>query len=167
MTIPSCYRDGYEAARKVDPELADMYIRYTTLGDPVADAVCAELAETADPGGVHRIIATTVNHHDDPPKDTPDSLLKLIADANVVPEWFDPDLALKGTRAFIRNSDMVLGRARGWSDHRGFLNADQQVLPHQEPDHAERRPGASSRTSCSWWNSSCPADWSRAETHGD
>ena len=120
MDIPSCYVDGYEAARKVHPELADMYIRYTTLGDPVADAVCTELAETADPGDVHRIIATTVNHHDDPPKDTLESLLNLIGEAKIVPEWFDPDLALKGTRAFIRNSDMVLGGLVGGAIIEGF-----------------------------------------------
>ncbi len=107
--IPSCYRDGYEAARKLDPEMADAYVRYTTIGDPVADAAVSELAETAAPGEVHRIIATTLNHHNDLPPNTPESLRKLIADATVVPDWFDRDLALKGTKAFLRNSDMVLG----------------------------------------------------------
>ena len=49
MNIPSCYVDGYEAARIVDPELAELYIRYTTYGDPVADAAVAELAKNAHP----------------------------------------------------------------------------------------------------------------------
>jgi len=32
--IPACYFDGYNAARALDPEMAERYIRFTTLGDP-------------------------------------------------------------------------------------------------------------------------------------
>ena len=109
MNIPSCYVDGYEAARIVDPELAELYIRYTTYGDPVADAAVAELAKNARPSEVHRIIATTLNNYDNLSKSTPDSLRNLITDSGVAPEWFDRELAMDATRAFLRNSEMVLG----------------------------------------------------------
>ena len=118
--VPSCYVDGYETARKTDAAVADDYIRYTTLGDPVADAVVAELAQTATPAKVHGIIASSVNNHHDLPAGTPDSLRNLIADAGRMPEWFDPDLALQGTRGFLRNSDMVLGGLVGGAIIEGF-----------------------------------------------
>ena len=37
LDIPACYVDGYNAARALDPDLAERYIRYTTLGDPLAE----------------------------------------------------------------------------------------------------------------------------------
>ena len=101
LRIPSCYVDGYEAARKVDPAFAEQYIRHTTVGDPVADAVVAELAETASPRQVHEIISVTLDRYDDPPASTPQSLLNLIADVGAVPDWFDRDLARDATRAFL------------------------------------------------------------------
>ena len=109
MNIPTCYVDGYEAARKVDPELAEKYIRHTMIGDPVADAVVAELAKKASPQQVHGIIANTLDNWDNLPAGTPDSLRNLVATSCVVPEWYDRELAMDATRAFVRNSDMVLG----------------------------------------------------------
>ena len=109
MNIPSCYVDGYEVARKVDPVLAERYIRYTTIGDPVADAVVAELARNAGPGQVHRIIATTLDNFHDLPASTPEALRNLIVDSGVVPDWYDRKLAAEATSAFLRNSDIVLG----------------------------------------------------------
>ena len=118
--IPSCYVDGYRAAHKLEPELADAYIRYTTIGDPAADAVVAELAETATPPQVHGIIARSVNNHDDLSPDTPESLRNLIEEAGRMPDWYDTDLALKGTQGFLRNSDMVLGGLVGGAIIEGF-----------------------------------------------
>ena len=109
LKIPSCYVDGYEAARRVDPEFAETYIRHTTVGDPAADAVVEELAAIATPRQVHGIIAATLEHWDELPADTPESLRRLVAESAVVPDWFDPELAMSATRAFLRNSDMVLG----------------------------------------------------------
>ena len=109
IRVPACYVDGYEAARKVDPELAEKYIRHTMIGDPAADAVVAELAENASPQQVHGIIANTLDNWDNLPAGTPESLRNLVANSCVVPGWYDRDLAMDATRAFVRNSDMVLG----------------------------------------------------------
>ena len=118
--IPSCYVDGYEAARPVDPEMAERYIRYTTQGDPPADRAVEQLAKVVAPREVHSTIARTVDRHFDPPRNTPEALRELIASAAVVPDWFDPGIALKGTKAFLRNSDMVLGGLVGGAIVEGF-----------------------------------------------
>ncbi|MCY4559319.1 MAG: oxygenase MpaB family protein [Chloroflexi bacterium] len=108
LHIPSAYVPGYDAARRVDPESADTYIRYTTIGDPVADAVVAHLAETVPPGKVHEVIAKALDRYPARPVDLPRSLLNLIDEARIVPDWYDPDLALKASKAFLRNSDVVI-----------------------------------------------------------
>ena len=120
MYIPSCYVDGYEHARKRDPELAEQYIRHTTIGDPVADAVVAELARTASPARVHELIATALNNYSDLPEGTSDALRNLIRHAGVLPDWFDRKLAREATRAFLRNSEMVLGALVGGAIIEGF-----------------------------------------------
>ena len=118
--IPACYIDGYEAARAVDPEMAERYIRYTTQGDPLADRAVEELAKVVAPPNAHSTIARTVDRYHDPPKDTPEALRELIASAVVVPDWFDSQVAMKATRAFLRNSDMVLGGLVGGAIVEGF-----------------------------------------------
>ena len=57
----------------------------------------------------HTVIAGVLKNHLDPPKDTPESLVQLIRDASVVPEWFDDRLLQKSAKAFFRNVDVVLG----------------------------------------------------------
>jgi hypothetical protein len=106
--IPACYLDGWNAAWAVDPQLAERYIRSTTLGDPLADRAVEQLAGVVVPQHVHATIAKTVDRYFDPPKDTPEALRELIRSAAIVPDWFDSQIALKATRAFLRNSEMVL-----------------------------------------------------------
>ena len=118
--IPACYVDGYNAARARDPEMAERYIRYTTQGDPLADQAVEQLSKVVPPHHVHRTIAKTVDHYDDPPKDTPEALRELIESSAVVPDWFDPEFAMTATRAFLRNSDMVLGGLVGGAIVEGF-----------------------------------------------
>ena len=44
MELPTAYIPGYEKARAIDPETAANYIAHTTIGDPDADALMAELS---------------------------------------------------------------------------------------------------------------------------
>ncbi len=108
MTIPACYAAGYEAARGRDPDLAEAYVRHTTRGDPAADAVVEDLAAIGQEGRWHRIIGGAIENYHDPPEGTPESLRRLIAEADVSPDWYDRDLAMLATRAFIRNAEVVL-----------------------------------------------------------
>ena len=107
MNIPTCYADGYARARELDPRWADLYMRHTLLGDPPADAVVEELDATALPQEVHEAIATALDASS-APGHTPESMRKLVESARAVPDWFDPQIAMAGTRAFLRNSDAVM-----------------------------------------------------------
>lgn len=108
MRIPSCYVDGYNAARRIDRDVADIYVRHTTLGDPAADAAIADLAGAVEGGREHRLIAGALQNHENPPRDTPESLRRLIADAAVVPDWYSQEVARVASRAFLRNSETVM-----------------------------------------------------------
>ena len=45
MFVPFDYREGYEKARAVAPDIADNYIAHTLIGDPLGEAMTADLAE--------------------------------------------------------------------------------------------------------------------------
>ena len=108
MKIPACYARGYEAARALDPVLAETYIRHTTIGDPLADKVVDELAEGVAPEQVHHVIGGALESRERFADSAPAALRDLVASVSDVPEWFDRDLAMDGTRAFFRDAEPVL-----------------------------------------------------------
>ena len=120
MLIPSSYAAGYEAARKVDSRLAERYIRHTLIGDPAADEVVADLAKRYTPAQVHPIVSRALKIGAELPEDAPESLRNFTAELAEAPEWFDEDIAMTATRAFLRNSDMVLGALVGGAIIEGF-----------------------------------------------
>ena len=107
MNIPACYADGYARARELDSRWADLYVRHTLLGDPPADAVVEELDASVPPQEVHQVIAAALDASSAPGR-TPESMRELVDSVRAVPDWFDPQIALAGTRAFLRNSDAVM-----------------------------------------------------------
>ena len=119
MGIPSAYRAGYLKARELYPEPADAYIRHTTEGDPLADAVVEELAEVR-PDEVHAMIARALDDPTAPLPDVADSLREFVAQAKEVPDWYDRRRAMTASRAFLRNSDIVLAALVGGSIVEGF-----------------------------------------------
>ena len=110
MVIPTCYREGYARARELDPFWAELYVRHTSIGDPLADAVVEELAATASPKGVHGIISSALEHPSLADLETlePEAMRKLVASARRVPDWYDPQVTAAATSAFLRNSDLVM-----------------------------------------------------------
>lgn len=118
--IPSIYRDGYRAARELDPELADRYIAHTTIGDPLADRVVEDLAERFKPQQSSALLATAIKAPGDLPENVPDSLRELMEETSALPHWYDPNVALAATRAFLRNSEMVLAGLVGAAIVEGF-----------------------------------------------
>ena len=119
MVIPEAYRAGYLKARELYPELADSYIRHTTEGDPLADAVVEDLSELP-PNEVHAVLARVMEDPSADLADVPDSLREFVDQANNVPEWYDPGRAMAASRAFLRNSDIVLAALVGGSIVEGF-----------------------------------------------
>lgn len=118
--VPTAYAAGYAAARERDAELAEAYIRHTTVGDRAADAVVEDLSSVA-PKKMHATLAKALEDDSgaqDP--DIPDSLREFVDQANSVPEWFDTGLARMASQAFLRNSDIVLAALVGGSIVEGF-----------------------------------------------
>ncbi|MYA11988.1 MAG: DUF2236 domain-containing protein [Gemmatimonadetes bacterium] len=119
ITIPSAYADGYETARLMEPELAEAYIRHTQIGDPLADAVAADLVHLPSKQ-VHALLAKVLEDPENLPADAPESLRRFMVEVRVVPEWFDEEVARVASRAFLRNSDLVLAALVGGSIVEGF-----------------------------------------------
>ncbi len=119
LRIPEAYLPGYLAAREHDPEMAEAYIRHTTEGDPSADAVAEDLSRLA-PGEVHAMLAGALDGSGAPISGAPESLREFLAQAEDVPGWYDRGLARVASRAFLRNSDIVLSALVGGSIVEGF-----------------------------------------------
>ena len=119
MEVPKAFLAGYATARERDPELAESYIRHTTVGDPLADSVTRDLALNYG-GEDHSILAKALESPESVGPGMPDSVRELIAHALDVPDWFDPEIARVASRAFLRNSDIVLEGLVGGSIVEGF-----------------------------------------------
>ena len=117
--VPEAYLPGYLAAREPYPELAEAYIRHTTEGDPLADAVAEDLAGLA-PDKVHAMLAGALDGPRAPTPGVPESLREFLVEAKNVPGWYDRGLARVASRAFLRNSDIVLSALVGGSIVEGF-----------------------------------------------
>ena len=119
VTIPSAYAEGYELARAMDPGLSEVYIRHTHIGDPLADAVAEDLVSWPS-REVHALLARVLQDPEKLPAEAPDSLRRFMAESLEVPDWFDEEVALVASRAFLRNSDLVLAGLVGGSIVEGF-----------------------------------------------
>jgi len=119
VNIPSAYRAGYAAARARDPRLAEAYIRHTTVGDPLADAVIRDLG-SLPPEEIHDTLAKVLEGPEMSGHGVPDSLLAFVEEAGRIPEWFDRGRARVASQAFLRNSDIVLAALVGGSIVEGF-----------------------------------------------
>ena len=119
LEVPGAYVAGYEAARQHDPALAEAYVRNTMIGDPLADAVVRDLSDR-DPGELHQTLAQALDNPHEPQTGAPDSLVEFVDYSTTVPDWFDADIARMASRAFLRNSDIVLAALVGGSIVEGF-----------------------------------------------
>lgn len=107
FSIPSVYREGYEKARAANPELTEKYIEYTTVDDPLADAVIDALA-AYDPGDANRIIKAAMQQDEKGLEDAPEELRFFFDESGKKPEWFDPKALYPGYRAFHAHSDLFI-----------------------------------------------------------
>lgn len=106
MTIPTAYRARYEEARALAPALADKYLEHTVIGDPVADEAIESL-EALDPEAVHRFIEAGMDRDRETLERAPAPLREFF-DRFEAPEWFDPEVAVPGCRAFHAYSDLFI-----------------------------------------------------------
>ena len=118
--IPSAYIDGYANGRSVDAGRAENYVAHTTVGDPVADAMVADLAALGSEESSRLIRAGM--HGDDAAalRGAPASVRAFFDSCANPPDWVDYSAFLPGCRMFHRNTRLVLAGMVGGVLVEGF-----------------------------------------------
>ena len=120
MEIPSEYTEGYAKGRAIDPERAANYVAHTTVGDPLADAMVAELA-TLDQTEAADLIRLGMHGGDgDAWRAAPSSVREFFDSFAEPPDWVDLSSFLPGCRMFHRNTRLVLAGMVGGVLVEGF-----------------------------------------------
>ncbi len=119
VRIPDAYANGYARAHARDAEYAESYIRHTAVGDPVGDEAAADLAGLPS-SEVHSLIARSLQTPTKLPSKVPASLGRLMESSLEVPAWFDEEAMALASKAFLRNSDIVLAGLVAGSIVEGF-----------------------------------------------
>ena len=108
MNAPTDYKRGYLKALKIDVEMAANYIEHTRLGDPLAEAMTADLAELGSEES-HRLIEAAMNGEgEEALRDAPASLRQFFKEAETPPEWLKYSEFAPAVRMFHRNSQVIL-----------------------------------------------------------
>ena len=105
--IPTAYIDGYARGREADPERADNYIAHTTIGDPLAEAMVADLGSLGQKES-SRLIGAGMVGDADALRDAPRSVREFFAYCAEPPEWVEFPAFLPGCRMFHRNTRLIL-----------------------------------------------------------
>lgn len=122
LAVPAIYVPGYEKARLINPSLADKYIRHTTIGDPLADAMVSDISQM-EPVEGRRLIHAVMESEENVLATAPASVQALYDHANTTPSWVDQSAFLPGIRAFHANAPEVLGGMVGGVLIEGFSTA--------------------------------------------
>ena len=118
--IPAAYRDGYVKGRQVDPDRAENYVAHTMIGDPLADAMIAEL-EPLGRGESERLIGLGMHDREDGAlRGAPASVREFFAHCREPPDWLDLSSFQPGCRMFHRNTRLVLAGMVGGVLVEGF-----------------------------------------------
>ena len=64
IQVPSDYVESYQQARRLDPAVADNYVKHTLIGDPELDPVIQELS-SMPPDDLHRFIEAAIEQRDE------------------------------------------------------------------------------------------------------
>jgi hypothetical protein len=107
MEIPLSFRaDQAEAARRLDPALADAYLEHLWIGDPLADAAMQALVDF-DQATRHRLIEAGMERDEAALAAASDALREFFREMDRPPPFpFDEEKALAGSRAFYEYSDL-------------------------------------------------------------
>ena len=120
MKIPCAYIDGHARGQAVDPERAANYVAHTTIGDPLADGMIADI----DPLGeeeTRRLIKLGMQGRDDTAlRSAPSSVREFFNFYADSPAWVDLPSLLPGCRMFHRNTPLVLAGMVGGVLVEGF-----------------------------------------------
>ena len=120
MKIPTDYTEGYQEARAIDPIRAGNYVVHTTMGDPEADEMMAELAGLPQSETMQFFRAGMETDHRSKLADAPEVVRNFFRSVEREPEWVDQEEFMPGVRMFHRNSKLVLGGMVGGTLVEGF-----------------------------------------------
>ncbi|WP_460301691.1 oxygenase MpaB family protein [Actinocorallia aurea] len=98
---------GFEGALARYPERARVFVEALGWGDPVADAVVADLVAQGRGPGMRRI-RKALAEGIDAVQDAPESVVALFAEIDAEPEWLDRDLLAVASHAYCRHPVAVL-----------------------------------------------------------
>lgn len=110
LFIPTHYEKGYVKARLKDPDLAERYIRNTTIGDPDLDPVVEECSEALSADKFAKFIKAGINQNPDVLANAPACLREFFHKVDHEnPPWLNYDLFKPASRAVYKNANLVLG----------------------------------------------------------
>jgi len=107
LKVPGAYVEGYAAARGVEPELADEYLRHTWIGDPDLDPVIEDV-DGLDGDKLQRAIRAGIERDTEALRKAPRSLRYFFEDKVGPPPWLDFEAHAPAVRAFNVNAANVL-----------------------------------------------------------
>lgn len=108
IRIPSAYVEGYARARTADSELADNYLRHTTVGDALLDPVLEEM-RGLPARDLHRFIEAGIEQRPEVLAKAPKSLREFFRTTdNDRPEWLDEQAFTPAARVFNLNVTNML-----------------------------------------------------------
>ena len=120
MKVPTAYEDGYAKGQAADPEGSANYLAHTTIGDPLADAMIADI-EPLGPEETARLIELGMHDREGSAlRDAPASVRAFFAHCAEPPDWLDLPSFLPGCRMFHRNTRLVLAGMVGGVLVEGF-----------------------------------------------
>ena len=107
IQVPSDYVESYQQARRIDPAVADNYVKHTLIGDPELDPIMQELS-SMPPDDLHRFIGAAVEQHDEVARKAPQVLRDFFKNLEEQPPWLNRRAFEPGIRAFHANVDLML-----------------------------------------------------------
>ena len=105
--IPLEYQPGFRRARALNPNLADRYLKHTTIGDPAADAACAAVAHY-DEAWIARLLRAGIAQDKAGLREAPGPLREFFERASRPPGWLDQATLEAGCPAFRRERDAFI-----------------------------------------------------------
>ena len=106
--IPTAYAEGCVRGRHVDPDRTAAYVAHTMIGDPLADAMIAELEPLGQDESARLIELGMHDRAGDALRDAPASVRDFFAHCAEPPAWLDRSSFQPGCRMFHRNTRLIL-----------------------------------------------------------
>ena len=118
--IPAAYAEGFSRGRQVDPDRTATYLAHTMIGDPLADAMVAELEPLGQDESARLIELGMHDREGDALRDAPASVREFFAHCAEPPDWLDLSTFQPGCRMFHRNTRLILAGMVGGVLVEGF-----------------------------------------------